>query len=274
LTFPMIQQTNVLLNTIVYVDYENISELIEKDPKDPLQMEFFRVIQEKLQESDLKIIDFIVYNNFEKDPQSKKLQSLLRSMGFQARQASVNRKSSGDLELAVDALRTLYKNPNISVFVIISNDRDFIPLLKTIKFENKISYVFSTKNGFNHVMAEYADFHEYLEDIFHLTSPEAQHALDESMLTPDLTNPDQDQIERAKEVSRHFYNSHIWRRSLRQDEPIHLNGYIQVISRIINRSADEILDDFKRAHFLKYVTIYQDPSRGQLFIKQGERTLD
>ncbi|MCL6591589.1 MAG: NYN domain-containing protein [Firmicutes bacterium] len=268
MTISMIQPTNTLLNTIVYVDYENISELLQRGLKDPLKMEFFRVIRVKLQESGLKIVDFIVYGNFEKDSQSQRLQSLLRGMGFQARQASVNPKNSGDLEITVDALRTLYKNPNISVFVIISSGRDFIPLLKTIKFENKISYVFSTRNGFNQVMAEYADFHEYLEDIFHLTGPEPQN----NPLATDLTNPEQ--IERAKEVCRYFYNSHIWRRSLRQNEPVNLHGYIQVISRIINRSAAEILDDFKRAHLLKYVTIYQDPSRRQLFIKQGEKTLD
>jgi hypothetical protein len=267
----MIQLTNYLLNTIVYIDFETISELLQRNSEDPLKLEFFRVIQEKLQKSDLKIIDFIVYGNFEKDPQSQRLQTLLRSRGFQARQASYNKENSGELELTVDALRTLYKNPNISVFIIISNGWDFIPLLKTIKFENKISYVLSPKNSFNQAVAEYADFHEYLEDIFPLTSLESQPEPDRFMVTTEAVNPDQERLDRAREVSKHFYNSHIWRRSLRQGEPISLTGYIQVISKIVKRSTDEIMDDFKQAHLLKYVTIYPDPSRRQLLIKQGER---
>lgn len=274
LTTQMMQLTNYLLNTIVYIDFETISELLQKDSEDPFKMGFFRVIQEKLQGSDLKIIDYIVYGNFEKDPQSQRLQTLLRSRGFQARQASNNKANSGELELTVEALRTLYKNPNISVFIIISNGRDFIPLLKTIKFENKISYVFSPKNSYNQAVVEYADFHEYIEDIFPLTCDQSQPEPDRFMVTTESVDPKPERIERAKEVSRHFYNSHIWRRSLRQAEPISLNGYIHVISKIVNRSANEIMDDFKQAHLLKYVTIYPDPSRRQLLIKQGERMPD
>lgn len=90
-------------------------------------------------------------------------------MGLQTRHASNDGKNSGDLELTVDALRVLYKNSNINFFVIISSDRDIIPLLKAIKYENKTSYVLSTQNGFNKTVAEYADFHEYIEEIFNLT---------------------------------------------------------------------------------------------------------
>jgi uncharacterized LabA/DUF88 family protein len=259
-----------LINTIVYIDYENISKILKQVSKDPLDMMFFRVIQEKLQEAGLKVIDFIVYSNFEKGFMSQRLQTLLRGIGIQARQASNHKKSSGDLELSVDALQTLYKNPNISAFAIISSDQDLIPLLKAIKSENKLSFVFSTKNGFNQLVAEYADFHEYIEDMFQLPGFEGQNDLDDLMSAKNSAPLDPEQIERAKEVARHFYNSQIWRRSLRQREPINLNGYIQVIYRVLNRSCDEILADFKAAHRLGYVTIFQ-PFRQVLCIKGGKR---
>jgi hypothetical protein len=51
-------------------------------------MEFFQGIKEKLQESGLKVIDFIVYGNFEKDFTNLRLQTQLRRMGFQAYHAS------------------------------------------------------------------------------------------------------------------------------------------------------------------------------------------
>lgn len=54
------------MNAMVFVDYENILEWLKQYGKDPLEMEFFRVIQRKLREFDLRIIDFIVYSNFEK----------------------------------------------------------------------------------------------------------------------------------------------------------------------------------------------------------------
>jgi hypothetical protein len=111
MTSELLQRSNRFINTMVYVDYENISEWLKHVLKDPLDMEFFRVIQEKLQESGLKVIDFIVYGDFEKESLNQRLQTLLRRMGFQARHASNNKKGAGDLELTVEALRTLYRNP-------------------------------------------------------------------------------------------------------------------------------------------------------------------
>lgn len=271
----LMQLKNGLMNAVVYVDYENISELLKKYGKDPLDIDFFKVIKVKLKESKLNIIDFIVYSNFEKKSFNNKQQTLLRTMGLQTRHASNNGKNSGDLELTVDALRALYKNPSINVFVIISSDRDIIPLLKAIKYENKVSYVLSTKNGFNQIVAEYADFHEYLEDMFGLTADmiKEEKESDEFLLGLEPVKIGEEEIERAKEVSKHFYNSHIWKKSTQHEEPINLKGYINVISRIVNRFPGEILNDFKVAHQLKYVTIYQDQNH-RLYLKQGERMED
>jgi uncharacterized LabA/DUF88 family protein len=121
------------MNAIVFVDYENISALLKKYGKDPLEIDFFRVIQTKLKEANLHIIDFTVYGNFEKKTFNNKQQTLLRIRGLQTRHTSNNGKNSGDLELTVDAIRALYKNPSITVFVIISSDRDIIPPFKRHK---------------------------------------------------------------------------------------------------------------------------------------------
>jgi uncharacterized LabA/DUF88 family protein len=260
------------MNAVVFVDYENIFELIKQYGKEPLEMDFFRIIQNRLKEQELNIVDFIVYSNFEKKSINPKQQTLLQTMGIQTRHASNNGKNSSDLELTVDAMRALYKIPSINVFVIISSDRDIIPLLKAIKYENKVSYVLSTRNGFNQVVAEYADFHEYIEEIFGLLPEMLQHPRkeDEVKIAIDLANIKEEDIERAKEVSKHFYSSHIWRKSTEQETPINLRGYINVISRVVNRFSVDILNDFKMAHCLKYVTIYQDQDH-RLCLKQGER---
>jgi hypothetical protein len=129
----------------------------------------------------------------------------------------------------------------------------------------------SVKTGFNQIVAEYADFHEYIEDIFDLAAPEPEQELDESWNTLDTKDFNQEQIARAREVAEYFYHSNIWKRCLQHKEPINLNGYIHVITRVLNRSAGEILDDFKVAHYLKYVNIYHDQFRQQLYIKEGDR---
>lgn len=259
-------------NAIVYVDYENISELIKCYGKNAMEINFFPVTQKLIRSLGLKIIDFIVYSNFEKAG-ANKIQSLIRTLGLQTRHSSNNGKNSSDLELTVDALRALHKNPNISVFVIISSDRDIIPLLKAIRYENRLSFVLSTRNGFNQIVAEYADLHEYIEDVFGFTEPPMEdikpiNEFTDFLLEDAITEV---MIDRAREVSRYFYDSHIWKKYQQSKEPINLAGYINVIARAVNRLKKELYDDFKVAHYMHYITIYSDKDKQRLYLREGEK---
>jgi uncharacterized LabA/DUF88 family protein len=257
---------------MVYIDFENISELLQKSGHDPLEMNFFKVIPEKLKEAGLNIIDIIVFGNFERNTLNGKQQTLLRAMGLQTRHASNNGKNSSDLELTVNALRDLFRNPNIEVFVIASSDRDIIPLLKEIRYENKHSFIITTRNGFNPTVIKYADSHEYIEDIFKLTPPDEainnQDALLE-LIEIDPATVGLAQVRRAREVARYFYKSHIWTQAAILGKPVNLKGYLDVVIRAVKRSPGDILDDFKLAHCLKYIAIYQDPARG-LCLREGK----
>jgi uncharacterized LabA/DUF88 family protein len=233
---------------------------------------FFKVIQEKLATAGLNIIDIIVFGNFEKNTLNGKQQTLLRAMGFQTRHASNNGKNSSDLELTVNALRDLFRNPNIEVFVIASSDRDIIPLLKEIKYENKLSYIITTKNGFNPTVIKYADFHEYIESIFKLTPPDQAIVNQDALLALIKIDPATiglAKIRRAREIARYLYKSHIWTQASILGKPVNLKGYLDVVARVVKRSPDDILNDFKLAHCLRYITIYQDPARG-LCLKEGK----
>jgi uncharacterized LabA/DUF88 family protein len=265
-----------MMGTMVYVDFENIFEILKKSGHDPLEMNFFKVIPEKLKEAGLNIIDIIVFGNFEKNTLNGKQQTLLRAMGLQTRHASNNGKNSSDLELTVNALRDLFRNPNIEVFVIVSSDRDIIPLLKEIRYENKHSFIITTRNGFNPTVIKYADSHEYIEDIFKLTLPDPaivdQDAVTE-LIKIDPATVSLAQVRRAREVARYFYKSHIWTQAALLGKPVHLKGYLDVIARVVKRSPGDILNDFKLAHCLKYITIYQHPERG-LCLKEGGRKIN
>lgn len=263
-----------LANASVYVDYENICELLKEYGKSPLEIDFFSVILQRLRNvHQLNVIDFTVYSNFEKTTENGKIQTLIRGLGLQTRHSSNNGKNSGDLELTVDALRTLYKNSTIDVFVIISSDRDIIPLIKAIKYENKITYVLSTKIGFNQIVAKYADLHEYIEDIFELNSiipKPAVEYLDKSELHFDLQHLRPENIDKAKEVSLLFYNSKVWRKSQESLEPVSLTGYVSIIAKTIPRMTQEIIEDFKLAHYLEFISLYKDAKKG-LCIREGTK---
>jgi uncharacterized LabA/DUF88 family protein len=269
----LIQLKSRQLKAMVYVDYENILELLKVYGKDPLEIDFFRVIQARLAVAGVKIIDIMVYGNFEKKTAGGNQQTFLRAMGLQTRHASNNGKNSGDLELTVDALKDLFKNPSIDIFVIISSDRDIIPLLKAIKYENKLSYVYSTQNGFNQIVAKYADFHEYIEAIFQLVLPEPPRLIQglaggPGDIDPETVNPEN--IQQAREVAHYFYHSRIWAKSSILGKPVSLKGYLDVVARVVKRSPENVFNDFKLAHSLKLITIYRDPERG-LCLKEGEQ---
>jgi uncharacterized LabA/DUF88 family protein len=260
------------INANIYVDYENIVELLKRYGKNPLEIGFFPVILHLLKDKHkFNIIESIIYNNFEKKSLDGPQQSILQSLGLQTRHSSNAGKNSSDLELTVDALRTLYKNPVIDVFVIISSDRDIIPLLKAIKYENKITYVISTKIGFNEIVIQYADYHDYIEELFGLNpkilTEEFETKLNQNLDSTAITETD---IGNAKEVSILFYNSNVWKNYESRHNPVNLNGYVQIAAKTINRMPDQITDDFKLAHHLKYITLFQDSQKG-LCIKKGEK---
>ena len=163
-------QSGKCMNAVVFVDYENIYELLKQYGKDPVEINFFNIIPGKLKESNLKIIDFIIYNNIEKKLLNNRQQMFLQNLGFKVRHVANSSKNSSCLKLAIDALQVLYENSRVNVFVIISNDWNFIPLMEVFKNENRFSYVVSTKKGCNKSVAEYADFHQDLEEIFNLTT--------------------------------------------------------------------------------------------------------
>ena len=266
------QQKNKLLNATIYVDYENIFELLKRYGVNPLEMDFFPVIFDKFRNNyHLNVIDCILYCNFEKKPFQGRHQTILQNLGLQTRHSASNGKNCSDLMLTVDTLTTLYKNPNIDVFVIISSDRDIIPLLKAIKYENKFACVISTNYGFNPVVSRYADYHEYIEDIFNLT-PEMLSCVEDPrpeafFVHSDFSNHD---IENAKEVSRLLYSSDIWKRFETDGNPITLKGYISIICKKIARDGSQIVKDFELADHLKYITIYKDENRG-FCLKRGDK---
>ena len=272
----LIKHKSGLLNAAIYIDYENIFELLHQYGINPLMISFFPVVLDRLKnEYDLDIIECIAYANFEKKALQGKHLSTLHNLGVDTRHSASQGKNCGDLMLTVDTLTTLYKNHTIDVFIIISSDSDMIPLLRAMKRENKFTILLSTKYGFNPMVSSYADCHEYIEDIFNLTpdmliKKEEVERLEILINNDNLNNHD---IEKAKEVAKFFYSSNIWKLYEKDGNPITLQGYLKVISPKIGRDAAQVIRDFELAHHYKYVTIYKDDNKG-FCLKKGDNYLE
>ncbi len=76
-------------------------------------------------------------------------------------------KNSVDIHLCIDAIKTLYGYPNIGSYVLVTGDRDFIPLVNTIRQHGKWVVVFGVGGAASSHLAQSADefvLYEHLMD--------------------------------------------------------------------------------------------------------------
>jgi uncharacterized LabA/DUF88 family protein len=258
-------------DAIIYVDYDNIYESLRKYKVSPLSINFFPVVLDWLMTNhQLNPIDVFAYYNFDKFQTSH--QNTLEKLGIKIRHASSYRKNYGDLKITVDAIVTLYEKPAIEAFVIISSDRDMIPLLEAISEKGKSAFLLSSKNDFQTHISSEAFSHEYLENILGL-SPRMLVNSNERKLVVQITNQEItfDDIANAKQVSKLLYSSIEWKKYQRTGEPIFMDTYIELLSKRIDRGIPQIKKDFEVAHCLGFVTIYLDTGKKCFYLRKGEK---
>lgn len=74
-------------------------------------------------------------------------------------------KNSVDMNLCIDAMKTLFTNPNISRFVLVTGDRDFIPLVNSIRQHGKEVYVIGIGGAASTHLAQSADEFVFYEQL-------------------------------------------------------------------------------------------------------------
>jgi uncharacterized protein (TIGR00288 family) len=74
-------------------------------------------------------------------------------------------KNSVDMNLAIDAMKTLYTHTNISRFVLVTGDRDFIPLVHSIRQQGKEVYVIGIGGAASTHLAQSADEFVFYEQL-------------------------------------------------------------------------------------------------------------
>lgn len=74
-------------------------------------------------------------------------------------------KNSVDMNLCIDAMKTLYTNPNIARFVLATGDRDFIPLVNAIRQHGKEVIIIGVGGAASGHLAQSADEFIFYEQL-------------------------------------------------------------------------------------------------------------
>ncbi len=82
-------------------------------------------------------------------------------------------KNSVDMNLCIDAMRTLFTVPNISTFVLVTGDRDFIPLVNSIRQQGKDVIIIGVGGAASSHLAQSADEFIFYEQLIGKSLPTA-----------------------------------------------------------------------------------------------------
>jgi uncharacterized protein (TIGR00288 family) len=82
-------------------------------------------------------------------------------------------KNSVDMNLCIDAMKTLFLNNNIDKFVLITGDRDFIPLVSSIRQQGKEVIIIGIGGAASTHLAQSADEFVFYEQLVGKTPPPA-----------------------------------------------------------------------------------------------------
>jgi uncharacterized protein (TIGR00288 family) len=74
-------------------------------------------------------------------------------------------KNSVDMNLCIDAMKTLFTHTNISKYVLVTGDRDFIPLVNSIRQQGKEVYVIGIGGAASTHLAQSADEFVFYEQL-------------------------------------------------------------------------------------------------------------
>jgi hypothetical protein len=117
------------------------------------------------------------YGHFE--PLSGNLQGALYRMGIDAHNVpGTEYDNAADIKLAIDVMETLYTHPEIETFVLMTGDRDFIPVIQHLKQRARSVMGVAFKGVFTADFLAYVGPQSYL-DLASLLDPAMVHRLEE-----------------------------------------------------------------------------------------------
>ena len=148
-------------NTGVFIDYDNIYDIIEEKYNDKKTIEIHITFIEKLwnEVKDDSITKFIAFADFSKIKKDN-LITELQKRGVKLEHCYSNgliedyRKNASDLSLCISVIKSLYEL-DIDKYIIVSSDCDMIPILNELKFRQKETMHIFSRTASNKDIKEY-----------------------------------------------------------------------------------------------------------------------
>ena len=99
----------------------------------------------------------IVYSNWRREKES--LVQALYSLGFEPIHVSTGKENAVDVKLTVDCLNTAYQYPKVGHFIIVTGDRDFVPLVNALKtLEKRVTLIGRAEVASNQLLLSADEF--------------------------------------------------------------------------------------------------------------------
>jgi uncharacterized protein (TIGR00288 family) len=148
-------------NIAVYCDFENVALGI-RDAKYP-EFDWSLVLARLLDKG--KIILKRAYCDWERFKSAKKG---LHEAGFELIEVphvSYSGKNSADIRMVVDALDLCYQKSHVDIFVLVTGDSDFSPLVGKLRENDKRVIGLGVKNSTSNLLVESCDEFIYYDDL-------------------------------------------------------------------------------------------------------------
>jgi len=159
-------------NLAIFADFENVAIGVRDANYKDFDIE---LVLERLLDKG-KIVVKKAYSDWDRYKSSKRA---MHEAGFEMIEiphVSYSGKNSADIRLVVDALDLCYTKRHIDVFVIISGDSDFSPLVSKLRENDKIVIGLGVKNSSSDLLIENCDEFIYYDDLVRAKRGHKRHA--------------------------------------------------------------------------------------------------
>jgi uncharacterized protein (TIGR00288 family) len=157
----MLGEKETAPNIAIFCDYENVAIGAEKDKHESFDIQL--VLQRLLDKG--TIIVKKAYCNWDR---YKAARRPLHEAGFELIEIpdiTYSGKNSADIRLVVDALDLCYTKSHLDVFVVISGDSDFSPLVSKLRENNKKVIGLGVKGSSSDLLIDNCDEFIYYDDL-------------------------------------------------------------------------------------------------------------
>jgi uncharacterized protein (TIGR00288 family) len=157
----MADQSDSAPNLAVFCDYENVAIGVRDAHYESFDIEL--VLEHLLNKG--KIIVKKAYADWDRFKSSKRPMHEAAFELIEIPHVSYSGKNSADIRLVVDALDLCYTKAHVDVFVVVSGDSDFSPLVSKLKENNKTVIGLGVKNSSSDLLIENCDEFVYYDDL-------------------------------------------------------------------------------------------------------------